>query len=51
MKGYAIDNHSEIVSKQIIEKLITNVLIDHNNKTLDSKIAPFCFEFVKEKIS
>ena len=36
MKGYAIDNHSEIVSKQIIEKLITNVLIDHNNKTLDS---------------
>ena len=51
MKGYAIDNHSEIVSKQIIEKLIANVLIDHNNKTLDSKIAPFCFEFVKEKIS
>ena len=51
MKGYAIDNHIEIVSKQIIEKLITNVLIDHNNKTLDSKIAPFCFEFVKEKIS
>ena len=51
MKGYAIDNHSEIISKQIIEKLITNVLIDHNNKTLDSKIAPFCFEFVKEKIS
>ena len=51
MKGYAIDNHSEIISKQIIEKLITNVIIDHNIKNLDSKIAPFCFEFVKEKIS
>ena len=51
MKGYAIDNHSEIISKQIIEKLITNVITDHNIKNLDNKIAPFCFEFVKEKIS
>lgn len=51
MKGYALDNQSEIIAKQILEKLITNVIIDNYNKNLNNQIGPFCFDFVKEKLS
>lgn len=51
MKRKSFNNQSEIIAKIIIEKIITNVLIDNYVKSLENKKGFFCFDYIKQTLS
>ena len=51
MKRKSFNSQSEIIAKIIIEKILTNVLIDNYVKSLENKKGFFCFDFIKSTFS
>ncbi len=43
--GYNFTNHSEIIAKYIIEKLISYTITNYDRNVIDQKIPNHCFEF------
>ena len=43
--GYDFTNHSEIIAKYIIEKLISYTITSYDRNVIDEKIPNHCFEF------
>lgn len=51
MKRKSFNSQSEIIAKIIIEKILTNVLINNYVKSLENKKGFFCFDFIKSTFS